>query len=210
MAVLIEALSVVVLVSALERSYPGGVKGYADAAPNRTFCGDGVITRVGFMAPPDVGLFVRRLWNFGIAYMEGDNARDLVVVDQQTGIREPCDWLRFERREFKFGTISVAEHTSLACGPSAFSVSTPIAWNYEDSLSREFSFISNEERKTNLPVRREGGGDIYIQPDGTEKVVARPFAIVKDVPAFPSAARPESDSSRAQRKNRRKFHRENE
>jgi len=185
MAVLIEALSVVVLVSALERNYPGGVKGYADAAPNRTYCGDGVITRVGFMAPPDVGLFVRKLWNFGIAYLEGDHALDLVVVDQRLGIREPCDWLRFYRAELKFGTISVAQHTSLVCGPSAVSISTPINWNYEKSLSREFGFIPKEEMQGVVPFRREGGLDVYVDADGAEHFVARPFAIAKDVAAFP-------------------------
>ena len=54
MPVLLEAISVIVRRETLERKYPGGVDGYARDCPNRTFCADEYLTRVGFTGPPDV------------------------------------------------------------------------------------------------------------------------------------------------------------
>ena len=85
MAVLVEALSVIVRNATLESLYPGGVSGYAADCPNRTFCSDGVLTRVGFMTPDDVGAFLERLETRGLVFLHDGAAADIAVVDQHEG-----------------------------------------------------------------------------------------------------------------------------
>ena len=93
MAVLVEALSVIVRNATLESLYPGGVSGYAADCPNRTFCSDGVLTRVGFMTPDDVGAFLERLETRGLVFLHDGVAADIAVVDQHEGPTTVCDWL---------------------------------------------------------------------------------------------------------------------
>jgi hypothetical protein len=59
MAVLVEALSVVVRRTVIEGRYPGGLKAYRAVFP-RTFCMDDHLTRVGFLQQRDVQLFCER------------------------------------------------------------------------------------------------------------------------------------------------------
>ncbi len=61
MAVLAEAISVIVRVHAIRSRYPGGWAAFLNAVPNRTLACDNEIARIGFMAPGDVRLFVTRL-----------------------------------------------------------------------------------------------------------------------------------------------------
>ena len=93
MAVLIEYISVVVPNATLEQRWPGGVESYAAAVPNRTFCTDGVLTRVGFMHPDDVKMFARSLESWGIAGHDGNLFRDYAVVDEVRFKPEWCTWL---------------------------------------------------------------------------------------------------------------------
>jgi hypothetical protein len=51
MAVLVEAISVVVRHDAIDKRFLGGWQGFLDQVPNNTFCGDGFFARVGFMNP---------------------------------------------------------------------------------------------------------------------------------------------------------------
>ncbi len=53
MAVLVEALSIVVKLSSIELKYEGGWEAFKDAVPNTTLCWDDELTRVGFMVPSD-------------------------------------------------------------------------------------------------------------------------------------------------------------
>jgi hypothetical protein len=91
MAVLCEAISVVVDVRALAERFPGGLAGYAAAVPNRTFCCDGSVARVGFMATADAARWVDAIASAGLTI--GTPGADVAVVDQVVGITSPCDWL---------------------------------------------------------------------------------------------------------------------
>jgi len=65
MAVLVEAVSVIIKASAIQEKYPGGWKKFKANLPNRTMCTDGELIRVGFMVPGDARAFVRELESFG-------------------------------------------------------------------------------------------------------------------------------------------------
>jgi hypothetical protein len=93
MAVLCEAISVVVPVSVLEGALPGGVAAYAGAVPNATFVSDGTVTRVGFLEPALMQDWVARLVSAGLRPVEDGRCVDVAVVDQVRGLPVPCDWL---------------------------------------------------------------------------------------------------------------------
>ena len=61
MAVLIEGLSVVIRVDAINARYPGGWEAFAANAPNASVCWDGELARAGFMMPRDARAYVESL-----------------------------------------------------------------------------------------------------------------------------------------------------
>src|SRR5262249_59375789 len=54
----------------LERKYPGGLEAYEGNCPNKSFCADDYLTRVGFMHPTDVAEFIDRLVSLGFVFHE--------------------------------------------------------------------------------------------------------------------------------------------
>ena len=92
MAVLIEAISVVVKRSSVDEKFNGGWQAFADDVPNDTLCADDEIVRVGFMSPADVESYVQHLESLGLTYVRDNMAQDMVVVDQQRGLAISCDW----------------------------------------------------------------------------------------------------------------------
>ena len=97
MSVLIEAISVVVRRSTIDRCYPGGVAGYQRDCPAGTFCADEHLTRVAFRSVDDVGRFVHCLTMRGLAFFDGERCVDVAVVRHDTGPVADCAWLRFAR-----------------------------------------------------------------------------------------------------------------
>jgi hypothetical protein len=97
MSVLAEAFSVVVPVSVLARSYPGGLCRYEREAPNHSYCSDGVLTRVGFLARKDAEYFAALLETAGLTAYDRGVFVDVALVDQNIGPLAPCLWLEFAR-----------------------------------------------------------------------------------------------------------------
>lgn len=97
MSVLIEAISVVVSRSAVDRAYPGGIHALARVAPRETFCTDGYLVRIGFYAPEDAAYFAAMLEASGLRAEAAGAAADFVVVDQNLGPAKPCLWLETGR-----------------------------------------------------------------------------------------------------------------
>jgi hypothetical protein len=93
MSVLVEAINVIVCNETLERKYPGGLAAYEGDCPNRTFCADDYVTRVGFMRPEEVQAFVNQLVSLGLVFHDGEQFIDIAIVDQTVGLTAPCEWL---------------------------------------------------------------------------------------------------------------------
>ena len=174
MAVLIEGLSVVIRVDAIESQYPGGWEAFKANAPNATFCSDREVVRVGFMAPWDTRAFVESLEHLGLVYLEGGMARDLVVVDQLKGPAAPCETIECgymfleddpERR------VLVARLN----GSKQELVYTPDDWTFETSLTRSFGYVPEKMRDKSLTfLRHENGLDVYLNAvTGAEVFVGR-------------------------------------
>jgi hypothetical protein len=171
MAVLVEAISVIVKVSSLEEHYPGGWAGFRDASPNQTLCCDNEIARVGFMVPDDVRSFVDGLERCGLTYVDNDQAVDICVVDQQRGPMKRSEWLEFGKIELKGGLISACK----LAGSGSNQVFTPDGWTFEGSLSQSFGFSPTESNNAGMRfLRHENGLDVYFNElSGKEVYVGR-------------------------------------
>lgn len=83
MAVLVEAISVVIKCESIVKNFVGSTKAFLAALPNKTLCSDGELACVNFMVPADVQAYVEYLTSKGLAFKQSDKAIDIVVVDQQ-------------------------------------------------------------------------------------------------------------------------------
>ena len=172
MAVLAEALSVIVRLDSIKSKYKGGWDGFINDIPNRTLCFDNEIARIGFMTPHDVKTYKDLLECKRLRFLYDDKAIDMAVVDQWTGLTTDCDWLEFGRFKYeKEGMISMCwyfdEPRDKGAGTYindlSMRLATPHGWKYEGSLSQTSKFIRTQQLKENLKfLRREGGLDVYL------------------------------------------------
>ena len=161
MAVLIEAISVVIRLETLAEKYPGGVDQYAEDCHNGTFCMDKDIARVGFMSPEDVDAFIDNLELLGLTCVTNGEYEEIAVLAQFRGLILPCEWL--ECLDVK---IFEGDQKLMVCQikGSAFSgVALPGGWNYETSLSKRVVIVESEdEDKRMIFLRHEDGVDFYL------------------------------------------------
>ena len=171
MAVLIEANSVVVRVDAIQRVYPHGMWDFRREVPNRTFCTDGRLARVGFMAPGDVERYIDVLMLRGLRVRRREVQRDVVVIDQEAHSVEGCPWLLLRRLPMEDGHVAAAECTdatatggaSLKASPEMIvvdgvAVAVPAQWRYASSISSSSRGMTAEEGDARLQVLQEEAG----------------------------------------------------
>lgn len=151
MAVLVEGISVVVRKDAMQSKMAGGEERFRLLIPNSTYCDDGELARVGFMAPADVQAFVEELVDAGLTFMEDGQCVDIAVCDQQKGSTADCRWLEFAHLPVGGGKVGAAwlhEGERKLHGvqiPSAtMKLATPAGWQYEGSLSDKFQLIPDD------------------------------------------------------------------
>ena len=162
MAVLIEAISVVIRADALVKKFPGGWEAFKFIVPNKTLCADDEIVRVGFMNPKDVEFFINKLESAGLEFIREGDAIEIAVADQMHGLTSKCKWL-----EFGHVNIGGTDQSVAACrlaGSNIMQVVFPPDWKYEGSLSSNFSFTPNKHIKGLKYLRHENGLDVYLNP----------------------------------------------
>jgi hypothetical protein len=94
MSVVIDAVSIVVRVQTIEDKYPGGLQRYEWDCPNRTFCCDGLLTRVAFMTGADGTRFTAALEQRGLIRQRDGIALEIAVIEQFVNYPSPpCPWL---------------------------------------------------------------------------------------------------------------------
>jgi len=173
MAVLAEALSVVIKVeSLLNLSTENQVK-FTQNIPNKTFCGDGELIRIGFMSPSDVQSYADSLKSLGLVFMENNTAKDFVVVDQFRGPTTDCSWIDFG--EIELGDTGNSIKSCRLKDSSITQVSCPTGWSFENSLSKKTEYFDKEKISTKLKfLRKEGDQDVYLDKEtGKEVFVGR-------------------------------------
>ncbi len=104
MAVLTEALSVIIKDSSLRTKFIGGIMEFFKTIPNNTYCSDGQIHRIGFMRPQDAEAYIRHLERNGLIYLFGSHCIDIAIVDMLKGPVVNCKWLGFSRQKFFSGS----------------------------------------------------------------------------------------------------------
>jgi hypothetical protein len=158
MAVLVEAISVIVRCDAIKARYPGGWEAFRHGVPNVTLASDMEIARVGFMTPTDVEAYVRDLEIIGLVFIRDGGSIDIAVVDQQRGLTKPCAWL-------DWGHVSIDGGRVAACrlkGSKMMTLATPEGWKHEGSLSHTYGFVpTGSEAKSLELIETREGTDVY-------------------------------------------------
>jgi len=156
-SVLIEAINVIVRCETVVAKYPGGLHGYASSVPNRTFCDDGFIARVGFMKPDDVGIWTSHLAAFGFTLQRPDESFDeIAVIDERTGATRRCDWLGYGEL---FEPLAQFVHLLTAGEKGRADIFAPGNW---EPLDEPFNFVPNEEIDRLQFIESTGGVGLYI------------------------------------------------
>ena len=161
MAVLIEAISVVIRLDSINARFPGGWPGFVENVPNSTLCFDTEISRVGFMSPEDVKAYVDQLELSGLRYLIDGQAQDIAVIDQLAGFLVSASWL--ELASLYLDEFGGSVQACRLCGSQVEKLVVPGRWSYAGSMSQTKGFKSAEARQQDLEfVRTDGGVDVYF------------------------------------------------
>ena len=135
MPVLCEALSVIVRRDSIDKHLQGGWQNFIRKIPNSTFCTDGELARVGFMAPDPTMDFIKSLQKDGLQFDQMSDSKsevreidDIIVVDQIRGPTAECSWI-------EFGQLSLGEDKVSAC------------WLFEEERKGYGTHISERQLK---------------------------------------------------------------
>ena len=187
-AVLIEAISVVVLRHRIVESYPGGWAAFKREVPNGTLCYDTHLARVGFMSSQDVRHWVKQLEMSGLSFEVEERAVDMAVVDQLQGLTVRCDWLRWGELPIDDAFVAAAWVPS----DTERHLATPAEWSFHGSLSDQHTFIPEEDELSHrFDVVGEGSGVLEIQDKmtGARKFLGSPFDQNEEVTIKPPPPR---------------------
>jgi hypothetical protein len=170
MAVLCEAISVIVRRESIDAFYEGGWNVFLANVPNSTMCTDGELVRVGFMAPNEVKAFVEGLESKGLVFQQPPkkfglfkatrHLSDIAVVDARQGLTMPCEWVDFKRVSFGDTGVKVSACWLAKGNAGETTLATPTGWQYENSLS--YSHYEDSDIGTRVVfLRNENGLDVY-------------------------------------------------
>ena len=180
MPVLCEALSVVVRRDSIDKHLQGGWQNFIRKIPNSTFCTDGELARVGFMAPDPTMDFIKSLQKDGLQFDQMSDSKsvvreidDIIVVDQIRGPTAECSWIEFGQLPFGEDKVSACwlfEGERKGYGThfssTQMTLATPKNWSPSD-----LSFVDNTEIKDKLKyLRTEDGLDVFWDEDSKKEV----------------------------------------
>ena len=179
MAVLIEAISVIVKYSKITSDFPGGMDGFMNSLPGGHNCTDGEIIRVGFMHPDDVKKYVQFLESLGLVFEKDDKAIDICVIDSYYGPWIDCDWLdagEFFPKNYPNKRLLFARlvGSKLKKVEKLNDIVVPEVWTIDTT------FADDDFEPTTLEdveyIGKEGGLDVYFDKKKGKKVyVGRPL-----------------------------------
>jgi hypothetical protein len=161
MAVLVEAISVVIRRETLAEKYPGGMDQYIQDCPNGSLCMDDDIVQVGFMYSDDAHAFIGNLESLGFRCRKEEGFDEIAVVDQFEGITLSCDWLECLNVKIFEGDqrMSVCQIK----GSKFTGIGFPRGWSYETSLSKHTMTMDSESmEKRMIFLRRKDGIEIHL------------------------------------------------
>ena len=159
MAVLIEAICVVIKLNSIIRACPD-LMVFKEIIPNNTQCIDQHLVRVGFMVPEDMQAFIDKLESKGLVHLKDDKAIDMVIMDQTKGIIDLCDWIECSKMDLEEEGQSV--FVCRLIGDESNEIEIPEGWTYETSLSNSYGYIPDGQIDKSLEfLHHENGCDVY-------------------------------------------------
>ena len=157
MPVLCEALSVVVRRDSIDKHLQGGWQNFIRKIPNSTFCTDGELARVGFMAPDPMIDFIKLLQRNGLQIDQKSDSQsevreidDIIVVDQIRGPTVECSWI-------EFGQLPLGENKVSAC------------WLFEGERKGYGMHFSSKESKFAVPKNWTPDDLTFVEPSEINK-----------------------------------------
>ena len=176
MAVLIEAITVVIRREAIDSKYPGGLTAFKQQAPylasRDTLVDDGELIGISFMTPADVRCFCEDMARVGFSPPE--EPVDLVVVDQYAGPTVPCEWIEGRAIVFEEGGEVTAARL---VGGKVTTLFVPEGWTYADSLTAHHEYVPLGDIGERIAiVRVEGALEVWRdKATGDERYIERPI-----------------------------------
>jgi hypothetical protein len=159
MAVLVEALCLVVPRTVLDISYPGGADAFMTrmcdpAVPCRLVCADERLVSVSFLGAAEAEVVERELCELGIVAVDDDRFAELAFVDQRAGPTLPCDWLEWGTHDDGFTYCWVA-------GTDPDPLHVPEGWTPEQSRNLVFQDLREEPGRC-IKLADENGREIWL------------------------------------------------
>lgn len=174
MAVLLEAVSVVVRRDAIDERCVGGWEAFSNAVPTAVFCYDSEIACVGFMAVADAETLVAHLRALGLRVDSSTGEVDVCIVEQLGRSGQPASWLGVTRlaTEEIGGEVTVG----YLIGTSEKRVVMPGNWKFAGSPSEKpLDFVRTDDERLKF-IRSENNVDVYWDSvQECEVYSARPY-----------------------------------
>lgn len=145
MTVLVEGISVIIKLDAINRVIPDGFEGFRQYVPNYAWCKDDNLFRQAFLNPVDARNFVETLESLKLVFQGDDGAQDLAVVDQMRGVTTRCNWLEFGHVDLDHDPQKKVAACRLA-GTKDDNIVTPEGWAYERSVTAEYGLTPSENQ----------------------------------------------------------------
>jgi hypothetical protein len=144
MAVLVEAISVIVKASSILKKYPGGWILFDLECPNQTLVADDELARVGFMDPRSVKDFVEKLKLAGLIFDGDSKQSDFCIADQANGLTTACDWIEVGTVSADGDPFHIVKAARLK-GSQSMVLMKPEWWKFEGSMSQRGTFVKKED-----------------------------------------------------------------
>jgi hypothetical protein len=134
MTVLVEGVSVIIKLEAIEKTIPDGFEGFRQYIPNYSWCKDDQIIRLGFLDGDEAKEFVKKLESLNLVYQGSEGAQDFAIVDQMYGPTSKCSWLECGHTQLNNDPEMKVAACRLA-GTEGDTIVTPVGWEYQNSLT---------------------------------------------------------------------------
>ena len=142
---------------------PGGIVTYANLVPNRTFCADQFLTRVGFLDFPSANAFLASLRKFGLTHHNVDEGPDVGVLHQDEGLLGPARWLQW-------GSDEHGHPIAWLTGTDPGKVMVPQGWSPDSALR----YVNDADASRMIPVQTTNTHTAFLDSRSGEVVYGLP------------------------------------
>ncbi len=166
MAVYCGLFSVIARNASLDECFLGGVRAFQEICPNLTFCTDGHICRLGFMALDDARGFVSWVTQSGL--VKDGYKLDLVIVSPAVGILPAPDWLRFGNIQgYTAAWLEEKEPGNLFISQGDLELHSspkPVLLSAHE-LQESYDFVGTKNSVEEYATRKPGNQPMWVGPD---------------------------------------------